>query len=72
MNESDVLQKPRELSNEELEDMQKRLLAQAAKMRMLPTRKNMMLMAKKMGIQRNDPCGCGSGKKFKKCCLNLI
>lgn len=19
---------------------------------------------------RNDPCYCGSGKKFKKCCLN--
>lgn len=19
---------------------------------------------------RNDPCCCGSGKKFKKCCLN--
>ena len=19
-------------------------------------------------IGRNDPCGCGSGKKFKKCC----
>jgi len=21
-------------------------------------------------IGRNDPCPCGSGKKFKKCCLN--
>jgi hypothetical protein len=20
-------------------------------------------------IGRNDPCPCGSGKKFKKCCL---
>ncbi len=20
-------------------------------------------------IQRNDPCLCGSGKKYKKCCL---
>ncbi|MEI7705920.1 MAG: SEC-C metal-binding domain-containing protein [Deltaproteobacteria bacterium] len=20
---------------------------------------------------RNDPCPCGSGKKFKKCCANL-
>nr|WP_283777790.1 SEC-C metal-binding domain-containing protein [Sansalvadorimonas sp. 2012CJ34-2] len=19
---------------------------------------------------RNDPCPCGSGKKYKKCCLN--
>jgi hypothetical protein len=22
-------------------------------------------------VGRNDPCPCGSGKKFKKCCLNL-
>ncbi|WP_365977203.1 SEC-C metal-binding domain-containing protein [Thiobacillus sp.] len=21
-------------------------------------------------IGRNDPCHCGSGRKFKKCCLN--
>ncbi|UVK47827.1 SEC-C domain-containing protein [Mesorhizobium sp. AR07] len=20
-------------------------------------------------VGRNDPCPCGSGKKFKKCCL---
>ena len=24
----------------------------------------------KINIGRNDPCPCGSGKKFKKCCLN--
>jgi hypothetical protein len=23
-------------------------------------------------VGRNDPCPCGSGKKFKKCCLGLI
>lgn len=23
-----------------------------------------------LGHKRNDPCECGSGKKFKKCCLN--
>jgi uncharacterized protein DUF1186/SEC-C motif-containing protein len=23
------------------------------------------------GVGRNDPCPCGSGKKFKKCCLGL-
>lgn len=22
-------------------------------------------------VSRNDPCPCGSGKKFKKCCMNL-
>jgi preprotein translocase subunit SecA len=24
---------------------------------------------KKKKIGRNDPCPCGSGKKYKKCCL---
>ncbi|WMJ16409.1 SEC-C metal-binding domain-containing protein [Geobacillus proteiniphilus] len=23
-----------------------------------------------MSIGRNDPCPCGSGKKYKKCCMN--
>jgi len=23
-------------------------------------------------IGRNDPCPCGSGKKYKKCCMNEI
>ncbi|MBS0271843.1 MAG: SEC-C domain-containing protein [Proteobacteria bacterium] len=23
----------------------------------------------KVKIGRNDPCSCGSGKKYKKCCL---
>ena len=31
-------------------------------------RKIDMLTAK---IGRNDPCSCGSGKKYKKCCMNL-
>ena len=22
-----------------------------------------------MGIGRNDPCPCGSGKKYKRCCM---
>lgn len=22
-------------------------------------------------VDRNSPCPCGSGKKYKKCCLNL-
>jgi tetratricopeptide (TPR) repeat protein len=26
-------------------------------------------LRKKMRIGRNDPCPCGSGKKYKKCCL---
>ena len=23
-------------------------------------------------VNRNDPCPCGSGKKFKKCCLGIV
>lgn len=23
-------------------------------------------------IGRNDPCPCGSGKKYKKCCGNVV
>jgi uncharacterized protein YecA (UPF0149 family) len=23
-------------------------------------------------VGRNDPCPCGSGKKFKKCCLETV
>ncbi|MEQ1502266.1 MAG: preprotein translocase subunit SecA [Myxococcota bacterium] len=28
------------------------------------------LFAHRYGIRRNDPCPCGSGKKFKKCCYD--
>jgi len=24
---------------------------------------------KKVKVGRNDPCSCGSGKKYKRCCL---
>jgi tetratricopeptide (TPR) repeat protein len=27
--------------------------------------------AKKKKVGRNDPCPCGSGKKYKKCCMHL-
>lgn len=27
--------------------------------------------AKYKGINRNETCPCGSGKKFKKCCLPM-
>jgi hypothetical protein len=26
---------------------------------------------KEIKVGRNDPCPCGSGKKYKKCCINL-
>lgn len=27
------------------------------------------ILVHKRGLQRNDPCPCGSTKKFKKCCI---
>jgi hypothetical protein len=24
------------------------------------------------GVERNDPCRCGSGRKFKRCCLATV
>lgn len=24
------------------------------------------------GLGRNDPCPCGSGKKYKKCCMGKM
>jgi hypothetical protein len=33
-----------------------------------PTEKQMARKPPKVG--RNEPCPCGSGKKFKRCCLN--
>ncbi|MBS4537120.1 SEC-C domain-containing protein [Clostridium sp. D2Q-11] len=29
-----------------------------------------VIVVKENKIGRNDPCPCGSGKKYKKCCLN--
>jgi len=37
-------------------------------MEISPTGKQMARKPPKVG--RNEPCPCGSGKKFKKCCLN--
>ena len=39
-------------------------------MRVAPTEKQLVRKPPKVG--RNEPCPCGSGKKFKKCCLNSI
>ena len=36
----------------------------------LEKKNHVLLRRKKIG--RNDPCPCGSGKKFKKCCLQSI
>ena len=35
-----------------------------------PAKKVIPLLSQKNAISRNSPCPCGSGKKFKRCCLN--
>jgi uncharacterized protein YecA (UPF0149 family) len=32
--------------------------------------KNMRKNPEYVDVGRNDPCPCGSGKKYKKCCLD--
>ena len=32
---------------------------------------NLMEYEKFKNLGRNDKCGCGSGKKYKKCCINF-
>jgi uncharacterized protein YecA (UPF0149 family) len=39
------------------------------KKRTVKTRKQPEVSAKPRKVGRNEPCPCGSGKKFKKCCL---
>ena len=35
------------------------------------TRRQKPIVHRGTKVGRNDPCPCGSGKKFKKCCMNL-
>ena len=42
---------------------------QLAKIRALYNKRPKQLVRKHAKIGRNDPCPCGSGKKFKNCCM---
>ena len=37
----------------------------------MPTIEPAVADAPRERVGRNDPCPCGSGKKFKKCCMGL-
>jgi len=56
---------------EQLAEMRKRFSefdqAFLKEMMVSPTEKQMARKPPRVG--RNEPCPCGSGKKFKKCCL---
>ncbi|MDF2653132.1 MAG: hypothetical protein K0Q73_8937, partial [Paenibacillus sp.] len=70
---SDVLLPQRNLWKLELEEAEKRRAKRTIETNRLFTGKSpvsttpLMKMDK---IGRNDPCSCGSGKKYKKCCSN--
>ena len=36
--------------------------------RRVETKRTNVPITNKDKVQRNDPCPCGSGKKYKKCC----
>ncbi|MGD2268802.1 MAG: type I methionyl aminopeptidase [Desulfobacterales bacterium] len=38
----------------------------------MKSRPDILTLNKKMKVGRNDPCPCGSGLKYKKCCLGTI
>ncbi|WP_305259749.1 SEC-C metal-binding domain-containing protein [Nitrosomonas sp.] len=54
-----------EKMDEKTKDMQKPVPIDQALQALMRGRNR----AKKIG--RNDPCPCGNGRKYKKCCLNL-
>lgn len=43
-------------------------------MRLIIYKRNILIKngGKMKKIGRNDPCHCGSGKKYKRCCLNIV
>lgn len=51
-----------------LEELQPVQLKKYKRMDIHPTKIQMSRKPPKVG--RNEPCPCGSGNKFKKCCLN--
>ena len=45
-----------------------RLLAEERRKELYKAQKKSMTVVKGKKIGRNDPCPCGSGKKYKQCC----
>ncbi|MBU1685704.1 SEC-C domain-containing protein [Patescibacteria group bacterium] len=59
-------------TDEQLEWMKEHDLQKWARLQQYITRVKTKLtrpQLKRMKIGRNDPCTCGSGKKFKQCCM---
>lgn len=58
----------REYTEKEYEEMAIRMREMALKFRQNPDPYNRVPIRVEPKQGRNDPCACGSGKKFKKCC----
>ena len=59
------LEKPKD--KKAIDDLNGKFPGRVKPMNVVPTEKQMYRRPPKVG--RNDPCPCGSGKKFKVCCL---
>lgn len=70
--EIDLTNATDEEANEKLKDFEDSVITgdQLAQLRALYNRKPKQLVRKHAKVGRNDPCPCGSGKKFKNCCMN--
>jgi uncharacterized protein YecA (UPF0149 family) len=55
-------------TEEEFKKLAEHTTKHLLEMRLSPTRRQLNRRPPKVG--RNEPCPCGSGKKFKKCHLN--
>ena len=75
----DAEQNLREIEKEEMTEESKEMnefadsvitADQLAQIRALYNRKPKQQVRKYAKIGRNDPCPCGSGKKYKNCCIN--
>ena len=56
-----------DFESEEFMDVMSNIEGHLREMTIPPTEKQMKRNPPRVG--RNEPCPCGSGKKFKKCCL---
>lgn len=57
--------KDKEITEEDLKN-----IANSAKFQQMWHQAHTPWVRKNLKVNRNDPCPCGSGKKFKNCCIN--
>lgn len=55
-----------DINHKQLKELKSDLRDQVITQLRTPTRRT----GPRKGAIRNDPCPCGSGRKYKKCCIN--